>query len=182
MSGKFGISFLVLVSMTLMGACSDIREKYPRSAINPSLGLDINNTPTPGLQSPTTQVSQSIPVSAEAERKKYKTIPLTNIKDAKSLKGSDPQAIALAAFGNIESEGGSRDVRVEYPQPDRAVVTIAQTGVADDSVGAIKYRVEFAPTSPSAQKPQEWTIAWVGSQVKCHVGRGHQDWSTEICQ
>jgi hypothetical protein len=183
MSGKFGISLLVLVSMTLsLGACSYIREQYPRSAINPAIGSDINNTPTPGLQSPTTQVSQSIPVSAEAEREKYKTIPLTNIKDGKSLKGSDPQAIALAAFGDIESEGGSRDVRVEYPQPDRAVVIITQTGVADDSVGGIKYRVEFAPTSPSAQKPQEWTIAWVGSQVKCHVGRGHQDWSTEICQ
>jgi hypothetical protein len=98
------------------------------------------------------------------------------------LKGTDPKAIAIAHFGQTESEGGTREVTLEYPQQNLAVVTITQTGVADDSVGAIRHRVELVPTSPSAQTAKEWKLAWAGSQVKCHVGRGHQDWSTQNCQ
>jgi hypothetical protein len=26
-----------------------------------------------------------------------------------------------------------------------------------------------------------WSIVWVGSQVRCHKGRGHQDWSNKPC-
>ena len=171
MSGKFK-SLLVLVSMALgLSACSvgDSTQSTPTPASSPS------------VEQSSRQVSQNAPV-AESERAKYKPIPLQEIKSANSLKGTDPKAIAIAHFGQTESEGGTREVTVEYPQQNLAVVTITQTGVADDSVGAIRHRVELVPTSPSAQTAKEWKLAWAGSQVKCHVGRGHQDWSTQNCQ
>jgi hypothetical protein len=113
-------------------------------------------------------------------RGNYKSISLDKFADTNALVGSDPKAVALSAFGNIESEGGSRQVTVDYPQPDRAIVTITQTGVADDSVGGIKRRVELQQTK-SAQTAEQWKAVWAGSQVKCQPGRGHQDWSTELC-
>lgn len=114
-----------------------------------------------------------------AERQNYKSISLTEIAP-KALVGTNPKTVALSAFGNIESEEGSQDVSVDYPQRDRAIVTITHTGVADDSIGAIRYRVELQQ-NPTAQASKQWKIVWAGSQVKCHPGRGHQDWSTERC-
>ncbi len=128
------------------------------------------------------QLSQPNSVEETGKRADYKPVPLENITSG--LQGSDPSTIALNAFGNIESEGGSRKVEVAYPQPGRAVVTITQTGVADDSVGAIRYRVELTTVGRSllVKSPPPWQIEWAGSQVKCWPGRGHQDWSTELCQ
>jgi hypothetical protein len=100
--------------------------------------------------------------------------------DTAAVVGNDPKEIALSAFGNIESEGGIRDVKVDYPQPNQAVVTITQTGVADDSVGGIRYRVELRQNK-EVPTGRQWEIVWAGSQVKCHQGRGHQDWSMELC-
>jgi len=131
--------------------------------------------------SPSAPTSDSTKVQTpeQTNRANYKSIPLETINS--SQQGSDPRAIALEAFGNIESEGGLREVRVEYPQPNLAIVTIIQTGVLDDSIAGIRYRVELLPTVESAQTGKEWKIVWAGSQVKCYPGRGHQDWSTKEC-
>lgn len=118
--------------------------------------------------------------TTQIQRGNYKSISLDKITDTNVLVGKDPKAVALTAFGTIDSEGGSRQVTVDYPQSDRAIVTITQTGVADDSVGGIKHRVELEQTK-SAQTAQQWKAVWAGSQVKCQPGRGHQDWSTELC-
>lgn len=178
MSGKLKISILVLAGMTLMlSACNT--------------AVDSSSQPTPSAVSqPTLEpskgkppaVSQNAPVVAEADRAKYQSIQLGSISSSGSLKGTDPKEMALAAFGKTESEGGSRQVDVNYPQPDQAVVTITHNGVADDSVGGIRYRVEFSPLPQSAQTSKQWQMVWAGSQVKCWPERGHQDWSTQKCQ
>lgn len=122
----------------------------------------------------------STTANSQVQRGNYKAISLDKIADVNTLVGNDPKSVALSAFGNIDSEGGSRNVTVDYPQSQRAIVTITQTGVADDSVGGIKHRVELQQTK-SAQTDPQWKVVWAGSQVKCHPGRGHQDWSTELC-
>jgi hypothetical protein len=152
-------------------------------------------TPSPSSQPETTspksqtfasQPSQkltsksSTTANSQVQRENYKGISLDKIADADALVGNDPESVALSTFGNIDSEGGSRDVTVDYPQSQRAIVTITQTGVADDSVGGIKHRVELEQTK-SAQTDPQWKVVWAGSQVKCHPGRGHLDWSTELC-
>jgi hypothetical protein len=118
---------------------------------------------------------------AQDYRNNYKPISLSKLAKPDTLVGDDPKAIALSAFGDIQSEGGSREVTVDYPQSNQAIVTIIQTGVADDSIGAIKYRVELVTTPESASTGKQWKLVWVGSQVKCQPGRGHQDWAVELC-
>jgi cytoskeletal protein RodZ len=204
MSGKLKLFLVLLAGVSIgLSACNDIsvQQTSPPNEAGQSPGNRPEATPTTTTRlfketkssashSPASQPSQTsspnnsdvktTTASAKAHRENYKPISLTKIADAKALASNDPKALALSAFGNIESEGGSRDVTVDYPQPNQAIVTITQTGVADDSVGAIRYRVELQPEK-SAQTGKQWEIVWAGSQVKCHPGRGHQDWSTELC-
>jgi hypothetical protein len=205
MSGKLKLFLVLLAGVSIgLSACNDIsvQQTSPPNEVGQSPGNRPEATSATATRSskqgtmafashsPASQTSQTISLnnsdakttaaSAKAHRENYKPISLTKIADGKALAGNDPKAIALSAFGNVESEGGSRDVTVDYPQPNQAIVTITQTGVADDSVGAIRYRVELQPEK-SAQTGKQWEIVWAGSQVKCHPGRGHQDWSTELC-
>ncbi|HAX87087.1 MAG TPA: hypothetical protein DCY91_12710 [Cyanobacteria bacterium UBA11370] len=157
---KFALAILAGIEMSLT-ACNTISDR---------------SQPTPTSTTP----AQTPPATLQAKREDYQSIALSDVGNADTLTGNDPQAIALSTFGNIESEGGSQNVTVDYPQANQAIVTITQTGVADDSVGSIRYRVEFQQhSSPNGGK--QWKMIWAGSQVKCHPGRGHQDWSTELC-
>ncbi len=172
------ISLFVLVGMAMtLSACNTISD--------PPQPLPTISSPSPAAQ-PSQTRSQNYSAGNTAKRptqekrESYKPISLTKIGQSDALVGNDPKAIALSAFDDIESEGSSPSVTVDYAQPNQAIVTITQTGVADDSVGGIKYRVEFQQ-KPSAPTSQQWQMVWAGSQVKCHPGRGHQDWSTELC-
>jgi hypothetical protein len=152
------------------------------SACDSQRSLRTNPSPVPPSSltlSSDRATAQLVSDRTSAARQNYKSISLAEIAP-NALVGNEPKGIALSAFGNIESEGGSQDVTVDYPQRDRAIVTITQTGVADDSIRAIRYRVELL-RNQSAQASKQWKIVWAGSQVKCHPGRGHQDWSTKLC-
>lgn len=46
----------------------------------------------------------------------------------------------------------------------------------DDSVAATREALDLRK-----DKAGRWTIAWVGIQVRCHKGRGHQTWSKAGC-
>ncbi|MGQ4650024.1 hypothetical protein [Lyngbya aestuarii] len=126
--------------------------------------------------------TETVTPSAKGERKNYKPISLVEVAGNTEFLGKKPKEIALIAFGNTEtlSEGLSQEVNVEYPQANQAIITIIQTGVADDSIGGIKYRVELQKTQ-SAKTGKHWEMVWAGSQYKCQSGRGHQDWSKELC-
>ena len=70
-------------------------------------------------------------------------------------------------------------MRVEYPNDDLATVIITQTNLLDDSVSGIRYLVEFAPYGETTQN--KWQVVWAGEQFKCRQGRGHQEWSPDLC-
>lgn len=111
----------------------------------------------------------------------YQAIDLARLASRTSLVGLDPKAIALAAFGNREkSEGAFQEtVTVDHRDPKRAVVLITQTGLADDSVYARRYRVEFEPTVRVGKAL--WRMQWAGQQYRCQPNRGAQDWTTDLC-
>jgi len=190
MSGQFKISLFLLAGMAIsLSACNTIdssTQATPTAANSSPNSVSAPIVKKTTEKQGTQQASQTLPVAKNqgsdtaAERAKYKSVPLDKITNTKALIGTDPKAMAVSAFGEIESR--SKDVQVEQSQLNKTVVTITQTGVADDSVGGIKYRVEFTPTTESAQTNKQWKIVWAGSQYKCQVGRGHQDWSTEYCQ
>lgn len=165
-----------------LSACTSISE-HPESKSTAAISSPNSGKTSSVNSSPIAQRSQTFNQNnsgIQADRENYKLISLEKTANPDALRGNDPKAIALSAFGTIESEGGRQEVTVDYPQADYAIVSIIQTGVADDSVGAIKRRVELRQKQ-SSQATQQWEVIWAGSQVKCHPGRGHQDWSTELC-
>jgi hypothetical protein len=180
MSKKLKKFLLVLMGIAIMlSACNEIAERSGQTTM--TVSPSPVNQPSETLnQNPAVEKTTT---TTQTERQNYKPISLFEIADTEGRVGSDPKALALSAFGNTETEteGGSRQVTVDYPQPNQAVVIITQLGVADDSVRGIKYRAEFVPTTKSAQTQKQWEIVWAGFQVTCQPGRGHQDWSKELC-
>ena len=135
---------------------------------------------TDGQTQQVAAIHQSQEVVAYSERSDYKTIPLEKLNS--SLQGSDPATLALNAFDDIASVGGTRKVEVAYPQRNQALVTITQIKGGDDSVG-IKYRVEMTTFGRSLfiSSPPVWQIVWAGSQVECWAGRRSQTKLNHIC-
>jgi hypothetical protein len=181
MSAKGKVTLAILAGMVMSaGAGAYISTRNAEVATTP--------TPSGEVVSPSESVSVALnrrqanqTTPTPTERVQYEPINLEATAKPLELAGSDPEAIALAAFGISESEGNlSQTVTVDYPQPDKAVVILTQTGVADDSVNGFRYRLEMESTTPSPTNPS-WQTVWAGRQFKCQPSRGHQDWSTELC-
>ena len=125
--------------------------------------------------------------SQEQVRDNYSPLVLNKVWENSSSRqiqsiGNNIEEVALSAFGLTEKvENETETVEVDYPQENKAVVTISQTNLADDSVAGIRYRVEFAPYGSMSENKQ-WRVIWVGKQYKCQPNRGHQDWAMELCQ
>ena len=114
----------------------------------------------------------------------YRAIDLNQLSSDISLTGSEPKALALAAFGNGEAreQAGAfqETVSVNTNNPQRVIVTIIHTGLLDDSVSGIRYRVDFEPQTSSSGKFQ-WKMVWAGQQYTCQPGRGATNWTRELC-
>jgi WD40 repeat protein len=128
---------------------------------------------------------QAIPVSKYwINQEHQKTIQVSTPQIEKPVSiGKDPQAIALAGLGLTTevatSEQLEPEVAIEHAADNLTTVKITQTNLADDSVAGRRYLVEFAPYGEQTAK--KWQLVWAGEQFKCQSGRGHQDWSAELC-
>jgi hypothetical protein len=131
-------------------------------------------TPTPDPEADTGTESVAPDSDTVEGRAAYSEVPLP---PADQLVGTDPEAIALAAFGLEEPGEGNfaQEVTVDEQTATEAVVTLTQTGLLDDSVEAMRYRLEFAAAA------NQWEMVWSGRQVRCQPNRGSQEWSTDLC-
>lgn len=179
-SGKISLMSLAGLAMMLTACSSNPPEATvtanpspdePGASVEPSPDSPSNSTPQQNFSS-----AQML----TANRESYRAIDLSQIESRTNLTGSDPEAIALSAFGNTDANLDSSTIDVSYPQLDQAIVILTQTGLKDDSVQAIRYRVEFQK-NPSDQANEPWQMIWAGSQFKCYPRRGHQEWSPELC-
>lgn len=161
MSVKFSVAALSLLAGIPLG--------LPIPAKLTATNLSSSSINTSRLES--RQAQGKIAALQANLRMSYRAIPLGNISSP--LTGSDPKAVAQQAFNN--SEAKSKQVAIAYPARGKAVVTITQLGLEDDSVGSIRYRVELTRSG------RQWRIVWAGFQVKCQSGRGHQNWSPQNC-
>jgi hypothetical protein len=95
-----------------------------------------------------------------------------------SIAGSDPQAIARNIYGTTEPVKGNFQETVDLVTEDATapVVVVTQTGLSDDSVYGVRYRLEFIADN------DQWRITWIGRQLQCQPGRGHQEWTPTPCQ
>ena len=91
--------------------------------------------------------------------------------------GTNPIDMAMAV-ANVRV-GAPVDVEVFYgpgvESPTEAMVTITEGGLLDDSVAGFRYRFDIV------NQNGQWTITRAGRQFRCQPGRGHQDWSIELC-
>lgn len=112
--------------------------------------------------------------SADAGRDAFQEIPLP----AGASLGDDPEALARTLFGAVEPMEGDYSEAVETlaASPDGRVVQFTRMGLPDDSVRGLRYRLELAPEG------DQWQLGWVGRQVRCWPGRGHEDWGVAPCQ
>lgn len=140
-----------------------------------NLGLLLLTLPACTPSNPVAGPDANPAVEALEGRSAYSEVPLP---PGDQGLGADPQQIALEAFGLAEPGEGnfSQTVEVLEQTSSQALLTLLQTGLPDDSVEAMRYRMEF-----EAQGPQ-WQLVWVGRQVRCRPGRGSQDWSTDLCR
>ncbi len=110
-------------------------------------------------------------------RSGFGTIKVQEFISSNRIKVTIPKAVAVQLFSNLEEQEGrkSEDISVAYPTRETAVIVHSIVGLADDSVGGIRNRIELR------RNQNKWEIVWVGRQYKCQLGRGHQDWSSSLC-
>ncbi len=115
---------------------------------------------------------------AQDARADYRLMDVADFQNRFGFTATAPRELGrdlFAAF-TTETEGRrSEALAIAYPTPGTAVVTVEIVGLADDSVAASRYRVELQWVE------SDWQVTWVGTQTRCHEGRGHQDWSGELC-
>ncbi len=170
---KWKLCLILLLSVFATASAGlYLNQSQPTVAI-----FEASNEPLQRIEA--TQISQDI--VAYPERNKYKTIPLDSMTS--NLQGSDPATLALNAFDDIASVGGTRKVEVVYPQRNQALVTITQIQRTDDAVDTIKYRVEMNTFGRSlfVSSPPVWQIVWAGSQVQCLPGSRPQNKLSQNC-
>jgi hypothetical protein len=92
-------------------------------------------------------------------------------------RGGSPAEIARDLYGTTEPVEGAYTERMQSrsTDPSTQVVLFTQTGLPDDSVRGERRRLEFR------LKGSSWHLEWVGLQVQCWPGRGHEDWSNQPC-
>jgi hypothetical protein len=81
--------------------------------------------------------------------------------------------------GESSPDARTTTVRMASPLPeggDEVSVTLVRDGLADDSVGATRYDLDLV-----RQGDGSWRLSSATWAQRCHPGRGHQDFSTELC-
>lgn len=106
-------------------------------------------------------------IIADSDKSKYKSIPLTRFRTI--LRGTDPAALAINALDTTLEDVGNRQVKVVYPQPNQAMVTITQTNLASSNPKPVKYRIKLTSFGRSlfVTSPPLWQIVWAGSYEQC---------------
>ncbi|MEG4911846.1 hypothetical protein [Microcoleus sp. B7-D4] len=122
-----------------------------------------------------------IPIAAmgqPAARSNYEAINTKQFLADRKITVSNPKDIAAKLFIlDTESEGRKSDqISVEYPTGETAVIVHTVIGLADDSVAAMRHRIELR------LRQNKWEIMWIDRQSKCQPNRGHQNWASGRCQ
>ena len=117
---------------------------------------------------------------SQFSKEDYREIDLQSLTSNTSLVGSEPKEIALKTFGLSKNSNSQKTINTVRDSKSNFVISIVQMELPDDSVKAIKYRIEFEPYNNSSSDPQ-WQMTWAGQQFICQPGRGEQDWTTSYC-
>lgn len=142
----FGLAgAIALISMA--AACT------PQAPTAPSESDSVSESST---TAPESEIAAESAASGEG-RATYSEVPLP---PADQRVGAAPQEIALDAFGMEDPGEGdfAQEVTVDEQTTTDAVVILTQTGLPDDSVEGMRYRLEFAAAENQWEKDQDAPI------------------------
>ncbi|MFP4694753.1 MAG: WD40 repeat domain-containing protein [Halothece sp.] len=107
------------------------------------------------------------------DRANYESLELPSSRTTEN-----PETFAEANYGLEEKFGATEEtITSEEIQANQKVVTVTQTNLKDDSVGAMQYRLEFEQHSEGT-----WELTWVGHKQQCRRGPTEpNEWTTELC-
>lgn len=117
-----------------------------------------------------------------AEARPGGTIPVGAFNEyvAKEKPGwSESPLRSALEFVGLRRPDASFTRAVEIPGPEGsgpATVTIVRSGLGDDSVRALRYRLVF-----QSQPDGTWRLSSARWGQRCAPGRGHQRFSPELC-
>jgi hypothetical protein len=94
--------------------------------------------------------------------------------------GTDPMAMVFGLRKPDSDPLGSEQIKVTYPDANKAVVFLTANGLKDDSVSAKRTRYDFE-SEASSDGTKAWKVVKVSEQNKCQPGRGPQEWTGELC-
>jgi len=90
---------------------------------------------------------------------------------------SSARSVALSFVGtDCDCEKRSILEQSSPGQPGTTII-ITDKGLHDDSVGAERYRIVLTASAGGVWQIDRGTLAW-----SCRSGRGHQDFSAELCE
>lgn len=179
----------LVVVVVLASACAsqpntttpaESREPSPTVTVTPA--LTVTATPSPSQepqpspevapawgQFPTLEPSGHIPVDEfnaylESTGPPWATSPLR--ASLEFLRLDEPVALTTSVVMKTQlPEGG-----------DQAVVRVTMDRLADDSIRAVRYVLEF-----ERQADGGWRLQSASWAQRCQAGRGHQDFTPELC-
>lgn len=112
--------------------------------------------------------------SADDSRDQYVPVDLPGDRTTRDI-----EAFTQEHFGLTERLGMEEEtLTLNMPDTNRAEAVLTLTGLADDSIRAIRYRLEFVLQEDGLT----WELVWAGRQQQCWRGPTARDeWTTELC-
>jgi CO/xanthine dehydrogenase FAD-binding subunit len=112
------------------------------------------------------------------------TLPVDEFNDflAQARPAFATSAVRTAIeFANAGDGGAATTSVLAFEGPegnaDEASVTVTRDGLADDSVRALRYRIVLERADD-----RSWRLQSAKRALRCHEGRGYQEFSTKLCR
>lgn len=132
-------------------------------------------------------MAQSMAIGAQAAEKAKPMAPNYEIVDLQksglaNIRDKDPKMVSIRAFsfykGGFVEEGFGREViSLTFSDSRRQAHMIhAMHGLADDSLSSYRYVAILVLDG------ELWRLKQARKQWTCKPGRGHQEWSAQLCR
>jgi hypothetical protein len=112
---------------------------------------------------PGSEVSTGLTAEQDAARRQYDEIPLATLFSELPVIHPDAETLAFETFGRTQLEEGEQPTEIEAIAYDNyQVLLLTNFGAADDSIGGLRYRLEFEYFDNDQNN-----LIWVGEQHYC---------------
>jgi hypothetical protein len=130
------------------------------------------STPNPG-----SEVSTGLTAEQEAARRQYDEIPLATLFPELPVIHPDAEVLAFETFGRTQLSEGEQATEIELiaTYDNYQVLMLTNFGAGDDSIGGVRYRLEF-----ESFDNDQTNLIWVGEQRYCSRAL-FPGWTNQLC-